>query len=666
MENYLEILINVLEKTSILMTIFIFYWGLHFYKKTKIYKEVIAGVLISGMTILIMQTPWQISEGIQLDTRTIYLLVSGLYFGPIATIMAAVSSIAFRIIIGGPGVIGGCLNIVFAAAVGIVWPLIRDKFKRINIHLELYLISLIAHSFPLLTALLIPDQGLMVLKIIWPFVIIVFPLIALFITVSLHYFKKQYTQQDLISRQQKILEYTINAVKDVEVFSLNKNFEYLYFNNFHKIQMKNFYDIEIKEEDNYLDYIVYPKMRERIKNNVLKAIEGKDTRTVIEVEVTPGKFLEETYLPMFDSSGELIGVSVNSEDITDRIDYQNEILELSYKDTLTQTFNRRYYSEQLVNLNNTKNLPLTIIFADINGLKLVNDAFGHEAGDKLLTFVAKKLTQTFSKFGSVMRIGGDEFAIILPNMGKKQANKLVEKVQKNILTSMLDGVNVSVSFGLDTKTAYENINTIVKNAEDNMYTNKLYERNSHRHNFIQTILKTLQERNPEEKDHSKRVGDICVLIGEQLQMERADLKLLEVISQLHDVGKIAISNRILQKPGKLTEKEWTEIKRHPEIGYRILLTSPSYAGIAEDILSHHERYDGKGYPRGLKGEEIPPKARIIAVADAYDAMTSNRPYRKAFTHEQAVKEIIDNKGTQFDPEVVEAFLKVANDLPKKV
>ncbi len=171
-------------------------------------------------------------------------------------------------------------------------------------------------------------------------------------------------------------------------------------------------------------------------------------------------------------------------------------------------------------------------------------------------------------------------------------------------------------------------------------------------------MQTLQEKNPREEAHSKRVSMICQSLGKKLKMSSNDLRLLDAISALHDIGKITIDERILNKPGKLDKEEWEIIKKHPEVGYRILSTSQEYAVVAEDILSHHERYDGTGYPRGLKGEEIPIRARIIALADAYDAMTSHRPYRGALTHQQAIMEIKRCSKTQFDPEIVKAFLEL--------
>jgi HD-GYP domain-containing protein (c-di-GMP phosphodiesterase class II) len=187
-----------------------------------------------------------------------------------------------------------------------------------------------------------------------------------------------------------------------------------------------------------------------------------------------------------------------------------------------------------------------------------------------------------------------------------------------------------------------------------------YETTSHRSETIKTILQTLHEKNPREEAHSKRVSMICRAMGEALGMGDDELQLLTTISNLHDIGKIAIDERILNKQGKLDEHEWDMIKKHPEIGYRILSASSEYAEVAIDILSHHEYFDGNGYPRGLSGEAIPLRARIIAIVDAFDAMISKRTYRESLTVDQAIQELINGKGTQFDPNLVDLFLSLPN------
>jgi len=219
-------------------------------------------------------------------------------------------------------------------------------------------------------------------------------------------------------------------------------------------------------------------------------------------------------------------------------------------------------------------------------------------------------------------------------------------------------MSISVSFGVATKILEEPIHEVIKLAEDDMYTHKLFEIASHRNETIKTIISTLHEKNPREEAHSKRVSEICIAIGTKLEMKSDEIALLKAISNLHDIGKIAIDDSILNKKGPLDEKEWEQIKKHPEIGYRILSSSPEYAEIAQDILSHHERYDGKGYPRGLSGEDIPLRARIISIADSYDAMISERPYRRPLTHQEALEEIKKYSGTQFDPELAKLFIQI--------
>jgi len=182
-----------------------------------------------------------------------------------------------------------------------------------------------------------------------------------------------------------------------------------------------------------------------------------------------------------------------------------------------------------------------------------------------------------------------------------------------------------------------------------------------RGNTINTITNTLHEKNPREEKHSQRVSEICLHIGKALGFSEIEICKLKVIGLLHDIGKIAIEEGILNKPEKLTEQERDEIKRHPEIGYRILSSSYDMLEFAECILAHHERWDGAGYPKGLKGEAIPMVARIIAIADSYDAMTSERPYRKALSEKVVLAEIRNNAGTQFDPEIARTFIeKVLN------
>ena len=331
---------------------------------------------------------------------------------------------------------------------------------------------------------------------------------------------------------------------------------------------------------------------------------------------------------------------------------------LSYFDVLTGLYNRRYYEMEVKKLDNEKNLPISVIMADVNGLKMINDAFGHQLGDELLQKAAESARRVSRKNDVVARWGGDEFVILLPNTTYEEAEKIVGQIKNACSEQNVNMVRVSMSLGWDTKTTMEmGIVEVLKNAEDEMYKVKIIQNEGLRGNIINTIIKTLYEKNPREEQHSERVGEVAEKIGTAIGFSDIAVSKLKVIGHLHDIGKIAIEDGILNKSGQLTEREQEEIRRHPDVGYRILSASNEMLELADCVLAHHERWDGKGYPRGLVGENIPLEARIIALADSYDAMSSERPYRKALNEEVIIHEIKRNAGYQFDPELARAFVE---------
>jgi HD-GYP domain-containing protein (c-di-GMP phosphodiesterase class II) len=201
---------------------------------------------------------------------------------------------------------------------------------------------------------------------------------------------------------------------------------------------------------------------------------------------------------------------------------------------------------------------------------------------------------------------------------------------------------------------------IVKEAEERMYRQKLNEGKSYRNSIINTLLAALFAKSMETEEHAERLREHCLAIGNRIKLSSKEMDELALLAVLHDIGKVGIREDILKKTGPLTETEWEEMKKHPEIGFRIAQTTPELGTIADYILCHHERWDGKGYPQELEGNEIPLLCRILAVVDAYDAMTSDRPYRKALKKAEAVAELKNNAGTQFDPDIVEIFLQEFN------
>jgi diguanylate cyclase (GGDEF)-like protein/PAS domain S-box-containing protein len=369
--------------------------------------------------------------------------------------------------------------------------------------------------------------------------------------------------------------------------------------------------------------------------------------------------IEDSAAPIRDEKGNITGVVVVFRDCTEKKEKQEKIKYLSYHDQLTGLYNRHFFEEALKRLDTDRNLPFTIAMIDVNGLKLTNDAFGHEVGDLLLKSVGKVLKNECRTDDIVSRVGGDEFVILLPKTSHDEAELIVKRIYKAVDSQEIDNVIVSVSIGWETKVnLHQDIKEVFSKSEDYMYHKKITESQSMRNQTIKVIMQTLHETNSRERVHSERVSILSRKIGEAMKLGDEILKELEVAGLMHDIGKIAINNNILNKPGKLTESEYEEIKKHPEISYQILKSADVYTNLAECVLSHHERWDGKGYPRGLSGEEIPLVARIITVADAYEAMTSDRSYRKGMTHEETVEEIIRHSGTQFDASIVQILIEL--------
>ena len=367
--------------------------------------------------------------------------------------------------------------------------------------------------------------------------------------------------------------------------------------------------------------------------------------------------IEESAAAIKGEDSSINGVVLVFRDITEKNNRQLKIEYLSYRDQLTGLYNRRFFEEELNRLNNERNLPLTLVIIDVNGLKLTNDAFGHIIGDKLLQRVADVLKRESRKDEIIARIGGDEFVILLPKTNSDEASVILNRINKAIANEKINSINLSISYGWATKQDIrEEMDVVFKKAEDYMYSRKMFERTSTRYKTVELIIKTLYEKSESEERHSINVSELCALIASSLELSLVEINELRTLGLMHDIGKISIDENIINKPGPLNDSDWIEVRRHPEIGYRILSSVNEYAAISEYVLAHHERWDGLGYPKGLKGLEIPWQARIITIADAYDAMTSERPYRKALSKYAAIEEIRKNMGTQFDPNFAKVFI----------
>lgn len=346
-------------------------------------------------------------------------------------------------------------------------------------------------------------------------------------------------------------------------------------------------------------------------------------------------------------------------DITNRKIIEEEIRYMSFHDNLTGLYNRAYFEEEMARLDSGRHMPLSIIVGDVNGLKLINDAFGHHIGDRLIQAAASILKTTCRTDDITARIGGDEFGIILPGTSEEAALEIAARIRENARAMVHEPINVSIALGVATKiSAEDDIRLTFKLADDRMYKNKLTESKSLKSAIISSLKKTLQERTCDSGDRSERLKELSLKLGKRLGFTPPQMDDMELLSLLHDIGKIAVPDIILNKAAPLTDEEWRIMKQHPEIGYRIASTTPELSNIAEYILCHHEWMDGNGYPQGLQGESIPLISRALSVVDAYEAMISTRKYRIPRSPQEALMELEHFAGRQFDGPIVREFTRM--------
>ncbi len=326
-------------------------------------------------------------------------------------------------------------------------------------------------------------------------------------------------------------------------------------------------------------------------------------------------------------------------------------------DPLTGMGNRRALANDLDAhmVDASRDRPLLLLLFDLNGFKSYNDMYGHPAGDALLVRLGHALAQAVDGHGHAYRMGGDEFCVLMAAPEHEHAD--IEALTRAALTMRGDGFEISAALGSAIIDAPDgNRDDALRDADRRMYAEKNGRRASAGGQSAAVLLRVLTERHPDLGDHVDGVAELSEQVGLELGMAEEDRTALWQAAELHDIGKAAVPDAILNKPGPLDDDEWTFMRRHTVIGERILAGAPALTGAARLVRSSHERFDGTGYPDKLAGHDIPLGARIVAVCDAYDAMVSDRPYRTGMSSEQALEELTRCAGTQFDPAVVDAFV----------
>jgi diguanylate cyclase (GGDEF)-like protein/PAS domain S-box-containing protein len=400
---------------------------------------------------------------------------------------------------------------------------------------------------------------------------------------------------------------------------------------------------------------------------LVNSLSGESVNSPVEEVLATGKIVNmKADTTLIDKNGHIYQIADSAAPIQEMEGkIQGVVLVFSdiSRDNLTGLYNNSFMEEIIRRWDDKKQLPISIIMIDINGLKLVNDGYGHKQGDKLLIKTAELLLACVTNKGFVARWGGDDFIVLLPRTKEAKARELSHEIAAKSGEIMLnDEINLSLGIGTSTKIDSEqDIYKILHSAEDEVLMDKLTREKSARNLLLKNMLKTLGAKSFETKEHAERMERLSVKLGEKIGLSREKLNHLSLLASLHDIGKINIDEEILKKPSALTSVEWETIKKHPEKGFAIAHAIEEFVPVAESIRSHHERWDGTGYPQGLEGVEIPFLARIISIVDAYDVMINGRSYKKAISQKEAIQELIGCSGSQFDPELVEAFVGIISD-----
>jgi diguanylate cyclase (GGDEF)-like protein/PAS domain S-box-containing protein len=357
-----------------------------------------------------------------------------------------------------------------------------------------------------------------------------------------------------------------------------------------------------------------------------------------------------------DGSGEPLYAIAQLEDVSARKRAREQLAYNAYHDSLTGLANRRLLVEDLEReMASARDETLLLLLFDLDGFKAYNDAFGHPAGDALLSRLGQSLAEATADRATAYRMGGDEFCV-LGAVAPEEEHELTAAAAA-ALCDYGESFSITASYGsVALPLGAASPEEALRKADQRLYARKGRVRTSAGRQATDALMTALSERSPALGDHLDDVTDHCRAVARALRLPEEEVTPLLQAAELHDIGKVGIPDAILGKPGPLDQAAWELMRTHTLIGERILSAAPALAAAARVVRSTHERFDGRGYPDGLAGADIPLGSRIIAVCDAYQAMTSERPYRRAMSPEDAIAELRSNSGTQFDPVVVAAFV----------
>ncbi len=465
-----------------------------------------------------------------------------------------------------------------------------------------------------------------------------------------------FTEEQQVEKKLELLEFSVENIPAM-IFRVDKTGKIEFVNKeaarrlgYDKSELIGMDVWEIVHDYDRDDQIRYwPKLKEEGSINFQEMLQTK------EGEIFPAR-INSAYLEYKDKCYEFAFL----QDISEIKEQEEEMDYILYHDSMTGLYNRRFFEEEFKRLDTERQLPMSIIMADLNGLKIINDSFGHQKGDEVLEAAARILKKSCRQEDIAARWAGDEFILLLPQTDEVKAHEICQRIKKESEKVNRDSrVPISLAVGSATKTRpKQRKESILRQAEEEMYVKKMNESSSIKNEILGHLLEDLRSKGHETKEHSFRLASLAQDLGEKIGLGDSDISKLSLLAIVHDIGKATLSDDILFDRRPLTEEDWDEIRKHPERGYRIALSTEKYAGVADSILCHHERWDGTGYPQGMEEKEIPLLARILAIVDAYDIMTNKQVYKDMISPEEALQEIRDEAGEQFDPELALTFVEM--------
>lgn len=649
----------LLDNAALLIASTIFYQVSTYIKETYDQSsEVFDAFLFGIIGILIMSFPLVPSPGLYIDTRSILVGLIAYIFGGKTSYFLMILLILYRIILGGDGSFIGIVIILSSGLLGYLFRFIDTKFFRLYSALNFYLLGIVIHVIMTFCIMYMSntDYAVAFTSSVIP-LLVIFPITTVVVGKLFIIQREQIKQLQLTRFAEKRFRSLFEQAQigicylDPNGFFINTNdyFNQMFQYTSEELKPLNISDLNDKTESNQ-NYALTQLLDDQnaIDHTVEKPLIRKDgTSFWANVSVSRIRFnQEDIYMSTV-------------IDISERKKAEEMMHYLNYHDQTTGLYNRHYYEMSINKYDVEENYPLTLIKIDINGMKLFNDAFGYEMGDTLVKRVVSLIKPIVYNSDMFCRFGGSDFIILYTKVQKPYIDIIMAQINHIMTNETIQNIKVSVSSAYAMKNkSDEDLNSVLKKAEMRLSREKLIDTSSMLSRTIEIIMNSLYEKNSREMEHSKRVSYWCEKIAQRMNLDSHIVSKLRIAGLMHDIGKIGIPDSILDKPNRLTEEEFNLIRKHSEVGYRILSAANEFSEIADYILAHHERWDGMGYPKGLKGSDIPIYARIISVADSFDAMTSDRAYRKAMNINQAKQEIIKNSNVQFDPNVVKIFLEI--------